>query len=219
MEFLGDNTRFGAARVELGEERYVEPLVADGDAFPFGVDGLLPVATSRKKKGGVKTVYAFPFGEGEPPADNDLARELCAAVDFVNVLLGEASELSGHEFGSIGALWLGVPEKGYSFTRVEAVPPANPGDAPIRLRIETSEVPGAPDTLSAVLEYDEGGYLRHALMTEFGENGYSCRVTASVDFASGEVLVQKVAEVVAGEEPYELYYRNYNDWEPRGPRR
>lgn len=216
MEFVGDNARFGAERVELSAERCVGLTVQGDGVFPFGVNGMLPVETARKKKGGCKTVYAFPFAEGEPPADSDLARELCAALDFVNVLLGEAAQLSGHEFGSIGAVQLGVTEKGYSFTRVEVQPLVNPGDAPVRLRVETSDVPGEPGTLSAVLEYDDGGYLRHALMTEYGDGGYTCRATASVDYASGDVLVQKVVEAVPGEEPYELFYRNYRDWEPRG---
>ena len=116
MLFLGDNARFGTKRVELSSERLVDPVVRDDKPFPFGVDGLVPVVTERRKKGGCKVVYAFPFGEGEPPTDNPAAQELCDAVGFVNQLLQEAGELSDHEFGAIGALWLEVPERGYSFT-------------------------------------------------------------------------------------------------------
>ena len=121
LELFGDNSGFGTERVELNGLRHVDPAVRDDDAFPFGVQGMLPVVTSRKKKGGFKTVYAFPFAEGEPPADDQLAGELRAAVDFINELLAEAADLSGYPFGAITALWMGVPEKGYSFTRVERV--------------------------------------------------------------------------------------------------
>ena len=65
MQFLGDNARFGAETVELTGERSVGAAVEESDAFPFGVRGLLPVVTARRKKGGFKTVYAFPLSEGE----------------------------------------------------------------------------------------------------------------------------------------------------------
>lgn len=214
VQFFGDNTRFGAQRVELTAERFVDGAVEGGDAFPFGVAGMLPVATSRKKKGGYKTVYAFPFGEGEPPADSGLARELCAAVDFANLLLSEAADLTERDFGQIGALWMGVNEKGYSFTRVEQLPANDPNATPIHLRLETSDVPGAPDTLSAVMEYDVEGYLRNVLMTVYEQGGYSVRVMASIEYRSGEVLVQRVTETAAPDEsgrapePVELYRRH-----------
>lgn len=215
MQFLGDNARFGAGTVELTGERSVGAAVEESDAFPFGVRGLLPVVTARRKKGGFKTVYAFPLPEGELGEDGEgdggagLARELRAAADFVNVLLAEAAELSGHPFGAVGAVWGGVPERGYCFTRVEELPSDDPGATPIHLRLETSDVPGEPDTLSAVLQYDARGYLCHALLTEFGEGGRACRVTASLDFGSGDVVVQRVVESAPGEEPVELYFRRH----------
>lgn len=220
MQFLGDNARFGAEPVELTDERTVEVAVEGSDTFPFGVRGMLPVVTARRKKGGFKTVYAFPLAEGElpegdvegeevPSDDRRLACELRAAVDFVNVLLSEAAELSGHAFGTVGAVWGGIAERGYSFTRVEEVPSDDPGAMPVHLRLETSDVPGEPDTLSGVLQYDERGYLCHALLTEFGEGGRSCRVTASMDYGSGDIVVQKVVEAVPGEEPVELYFRRF----------
>ena len=179
MLFLGDNAQFGENPVELSAERLVEPIVHDGERFPFGVDGLLPVVTERRKKGGSKTVYAFPFAEGEPPADNPAAQELCDATDFVNRLLQEASELSGHEFGSIGAF---------------------------NLRLETSDLPKEPDTLSAVLEYDPHGYVRNVLMVEYAENGISCRATAAVDFSCDDVCIRRVVQSDAQGNETELYW-------------
>lgn len=206
MLFLGDNAQFGENPVELSAERLVEPIVHDGERFPFGVDGLLPVVTERRKKGGSKTVYAFPFAEGEPPADNPAAQELCDATDFVNRLLQEASELSGHEFGSIGALWLGIPKRGYSFTRVEAVCAGETRSAPFNLRLETSDLPKEPDTLSAVLEYDPHGYVRNVLMVEYAENGISCRATAAVDFSCDDVCIRRVVQSDAQGNETELYW-------------
>ena len=206
MLFLGDNAQFGECPVELSAERLVDPIVHGDEGFPFGVEGLLPVVTERRKKGGSKTVYAFPFAEGEPPAENPAAQELCDAAGFVNRLLQEASELSGHEFGSIGALWLGVPKRGYSFTRVEAACAEGAHSAPFKLRLETSDLPKEPDTLSAVLEYDPQGYVRNALMVEYGEGDTSCRVMAAVDFSCDDVCVRRVVQSDAQGVETELYW-------------
>ena len=208
VEFFGDNARFGAEKVELSAERFVGLLEDEGEDFPFGVRGLLPVVTVRKKKGGYKTVYAFPFTEGTEPANAELAQELSDALGFINLLLREATEASGHDFGQIGGIWLSIAEKGYGFTRVEQVLSDGPNGAPIHLRVETSDKPGAPGTLSAVIEYDFDGYVRNVLMTEYAEDGYSCYASAAIDFASGEIVVQKVAETPsAGAEAVELYRR------------
>ncbi len=206
MLFLGDNTQFGENPVELSAERLVDPVVRDEEGFPFGVDGLLPVVTERRKKGGNKTVYAFPFAEGEPPADNPVAQELCDATDFVNRLLQEASELSGHEFGSVGALWLGIAKRGYNFTRVEAACADETHSAPFKLRLETSDLPKEPDTLSAVLEYDRDGYVRNVLMVEYGEDGTSCRAMAAIDFSCDSVCIQRVVQSDAQGIETELYW-------------
>ena len=206
MLFLGDNTQFGENPVELSAERLVNPIVHNDEGFPFGVDGLLPVVTERRKKGGSKTVNAFPFAEGEPPADNPLAQELCDAVAFVNQLLEEAAELSGHEFGSIGALWLGIAKRGYNFTRVEASCAAEAHSAPFNLRIETSDLPKEPDTLSVVLEYDPDGYVRNALMVEYGEDGASCRAMAALDFSSDTLRIRRVIQTDAQGVETELYW-------------
>lgn len=211
MEFFGDNSAFGTEMVGLTPDRHVDRPYDNDAPFPLGFKDLLPVRTSRRKKGGYKVVYAFPFAQGEPPADNELARELCDAVEFVNKLLAEARELSEYDFGSIGAVNIGIPEKGYSFTRVEEACDENgePTVAPVRLRIETSDKPSQPDTLSAVIEYDADGYVMHVLMTEYGEDGDVCRATASVDYYFREVVVMKVVLTPGdGSEPVELYRRH-----------
>ncbi len=219
MLFRGDNSGYGAGRVELGAGRATGPAMEEGEAFPYGVRGLIPVETERKKKGGIKTVYAFPFAEGEPDEDDELARELCAAVDFVNVLLAEAAELSGHPFGTVGAVWTGIAAKGYSFTRVEKTESSAPGSLPVHLRVETSDRPGEPDTLSAVIQYDADGRARHVLMTEYGEDGYTCFVTAAEDFATGDLVVEKVSEGYPDEEPYVLFRRRHGYGWRGGPGR
>ena len=87
MEFIGANDSYGTERSELSAERYIDTLVENDANFPFGVKGMLPVVTSRRKKGGFKTVYAFPFAEGEPDLENPLAHELVEATEYVNMLL------------------------------------------------------------------------------------------------------------------------------------
>jgi len=211
VQFLGDNTAYGELRVVLNDDRFVDPYIEDAEPFPFGTRDLLPVATSRKKKGGYKIVFAFPFGPGEPPANNELAQELQDAAGFVNMLLSEAREFSGHPFGQIESLWLGVTEKGYSFTRVEEAPnnpDGTPCVTPVHLRLETSSKPSEPGALSAVIEYDTYGYASNILITENGENGCVRRITASYDPRCRQVIVTKVVETRAGEtEPFELYRR------------
>lgn len=205
MKFIGDNTRFGTERVDITEERHADPIVNDSEAFPFGVDGLVPVSTARKKKGGVKTVYAFPFGEGEPPADNQLAHELCAAVEFLNVLISEASDLAGHPFAEIGAVQIGVAERGYCFTRVEEIRSDDAGNTPIHLRVESSDLPNTAHAPSAVLQYDPQGYVRHVLITERDDNGDLFRIVATEDYATGDVLVQRVTQTSGTEDTTTLY--------------
>ena len=64
MRFFGDNSRFGKERVELTDKRAVETAVREGEGFPCGAAGLIPVV-SKRKKGGTRTVYAFPIAEGD----------------------------------------------------------------------------------------------------------------------------------------------------------
>lgn len=213
MEFFGANDSYGTDRCDLSEERYVDKKVADGSNLPFGVKGMLPVVTSRRKKGGFKTVYAFPFAEGTADESDPLAHELCEATGFVNMLLGEARELSGYEFGVIGALNLGVSAEGYCFTRVELVAGVGrkPAGAPVHLRLETSDVACEPGSLSASVEYDPDGYVRHVSMTEYAEDGQVYRAMADYDWHERGVYVFRVTRAPAGSpadvEPEELYRR------------
>lgn len=207
MEYVGENGAFGAELVELSPERSVDTLVESGETFPLGVRGLLPVVTARKKKGGSKTVFAFPCAAGVPSTDPQLARELADALGFLNTLLAEAADLSGFPFGEVACVQMGVPERGYGFTRVERTRLDGPSAAPIHLRVETSDVPGAAGSLNAVLEYDRYGRVQHVLMTEYGEGGHVCRATAAVDFNDGVLRIERVVEELeAGAEPVELFF-------------
>ena len=211
MEFFGANDSYGTERHELSEERYIDTLVENDANFPFGVKGMLPVVTSRRKKGGFKTVYAFPFAEGQADESDGLAHELCQATEYVNMLLSEARELSGFQFGEIAALCLGVGTKGYGFTRVEIIPNEEegvPAAAPIHLRLETTDKPGEPGSLSATIEYDPDGYVYHVLMTEFCEDGEVVRAVADYNYRMRDIYVSRVTSTPAeGGEPEELYRR------------
>ena len=211
MEFIGANDTYGSELHEMSAERSIGTTVCDDANFPFGVKGMLPVMTSRRKKGGVKTVYAFPFAEGQPDESNELAHELVEATNYVNMLLGEARELSGYQFGEIGALYMGIGERGYGFTRVEIIPNEEegvPAAAPIHLRLETTDKPGEPGSLSATIEYDPDGYVHHVLMTEFAENGEVVRAMADFNFRRRDIFVSRVISTPAGGgEPEELYRR------------
>ena len=198
MEFIGANDSYGTERSELSAERYIDTLVENDANFPFGVKGMLPVVTSRRKKGGFKTVYAFPFAEGEPDMENPLAHELVEATEYVNMLLSEARELSGYEFGEIGALYMGVGPKGYGFTRVELISSDEedtPAVAPVHLRLET-------------IEYDPDGYVHHVLMAEYTEDGRIVRAVADYNFQNRDIFVSKVtSDAGVGSELEELYRR------------
>ena len=211
LEFIGANDTYGSELHEMSAERSIGTTVCDDANFPFGVKGMLPVMTSRRKKGGVKTTYAFPFAEGQPDESNELAHELVEATNYVNMLLGEARELSGYQFGEIGALYMGIGERGYGFTRVEIIPNEEegvPAAAPIHLRLETTDKPGEPGSLSATIEYDPDGYVHHVLMTEFAESGEVVRAMADFNFRRRDIFVSRVISTPAGGgEPEELYRR------------
>ena len=211
MEFIGANDSYGTERSGLSAERYIDTLVENDANFPFGVKGMLPVVTSRRKKGGFKTVYAFPFAEGEPDMENPLAHELVEATEYVNMLLSEARELSGYEFGEIGALYMGVGPKGYGFTRVELISSDEedtPAVAPVHLRLETTDKPGEPGSLGATIEYDPDGYVHHVLMAEYTEDGRIVRAVADYNFQNRDIFVSKVtSDAGVGSELEELYRR------------
>ena len=225
MQFRGDNSAYGQEQVELSAERQVGVLVEEGEGFPFDACGLVPVHTSRRKKGGVKTVYALPFGAGEPD-DSPLAREIGDALGFVNVLIDEACDLAGCDLAGIDALNIAIPEKGYNFTRVELTPLddlGRPAYVPLHLRLETSETPNEPGSTSVVLDFDCDGRAYSVLINQFFEDGAALRVVAGRDDGRRDVYVQKVYDVPApNAEPQEIYYRHHRPhWAQRkyGPDR
>lgn len=211
MEFIGANDAYGTERRELNAERFVDTTVEADANFPFGVKGMLPVVTSRRKKGGFKTVYAFPFAAGEPDGSNELAHELCEATDFVNMLLNEARELSGYQFREIDSLQMGMAAKGYGFTRVELIPNEEegvPAVAPVHLRLETTDKPGEPGSTSATVEYDPDGFVHHVLMCEYAEDGEVFRAMADYSWRKRDIYIFRVTQTPAGGgEPVDLYRR------------
>ena len=213
MKFAGDTTIYGSDFAELCAERGVDTLVEEGEAFPLGVRGLLPVVTSRKKKGGYKTVYAFRFAEGEPDAADETANELSQAIDFANVLIDEASDLSGYPFAPIDTVLIGIPAEGYGFTRVEQMPLDENGNepaTPIHLQICASSDFGDAKTIEIVMEYDASGHLQNTLITENCFDGGTRHISAAPDWDTGEILVQRVLEIPRpGAKPRELYFRRH----------
>lgn len=121
--------------------------------------------------------------------------ELYDAVCLVNDLLDHAGRLSKHEFGYVDGIQMEVPRSGNGFTHVELIPYDEYGDRnpfPVRLCIETSTAPGSPDSLSVMLDYDEGGYPSRAIMTEYARGGSSCRVIASYNEKRDGLVIRKV---------------------------
>ena len=103
MRLFGDNSKYGDTEIELADgKRTVGVKVEDGKAFPEGVAGLIPVVTKRKK-GGTKTVYAFPTKEGDSGEleQTDELAVITDGVDLINRLLAQAAELARIELGQI----------------------------------------------------------------------------------------------------------------------
>lgn len=213
MNPRGTNAAFGAGKVELGDRRWTLATQTEGEDFPRGTKGLIPVVTLRKD-GTEKTSYAFPVGEGCEP--DGAAQALDEAVALLNRLLDQACELARHGFGYVDGIAVQVPERGWAFTRVEMVPRDAHGQesaTPLHLIVETGE-PGSPDSLEATLEYDRRGEVRRVAMTEHGESGYTCRVVCTVNSHTGRLSVHKVEESDdRGARGHLLYKRG---WEPKG---
>ena len=146
---------------------------------------------------------------------------LTESVSFVNRLLAQAAEVSGYPFGMIGGIEVGVPERGWAFTRVEVVPldaHGKPSVSPLHLLIETTDEPGCPDSLGAIVEYDKSGNPVHAVMTEFGDPGYSLKITVSVNEKTGKLSVQKVEEIDKLAREERLMYKRGTQPPRRDPR-
>ena len=230
MDLFGSNRTLGFEETTLGDARKALPICADERRFPYGVGGLVPISTMRKK--GEKVVYAFPVGdaedapEGDAPCEagaEDLYAALVEAVDLVNRMLDQAAELARYDFGFVGGIEVGVPEQGWGFTRVEVVAKdahGQPSTSPLHLCIETVDDPGSPDSLSAVVEYGEDAVPLKLTLTEFGPDGDTCRVAVSVNEKTGKLSVAKVEHNLYRENRTRLLYKRgqprYENTRPHG---
>ena len=213
MRLFGDNSKYGDTEIELADgKRTVGVKVEDGKAFPEGVAGLIPVVTKRKK-GGTKTVYAFPTKEGDSGEleQTDELAVITDGVDLINRLLAQAAELARIELGQIFGVTMAITPENYNFTRVEIVPidaHNKPSETPVHLHIETSE----PGSLSCVIELDGEGVPARVLICEYNERNATLRINVNVNEKTGKLSVQKVEDIM-GSEARLLYKRG---WTPQG---
>lgn len=194
MDVYGSNLSYGRERVEISQARSVLPVCEEGESFPLGVAGLIPVETLRKGK--VKTSYAFPLGEDGLAEGSTCHAALSEAVGLVNSMLEQAYSFSGHGFGAVDGVQVGIPATGRGFTRVEIVALDAHGDphpAPLHLHIETTDHPETDICLSGVVEYDRAGTPFRMTLTEYGARSM-CRVTATKNPKTGRFSVYKVEE-------------------------
>ena len=217
MRLFGDNSKYGDTEIELADgKRTVGVKVEDGKAFPEGVAGLIPVVTKRKK-GGTKTVYAFPTKEGDSGEleQTDELDVITDGVDLINRLLAQAAELARIELGQIFGVTIAITPENYNFTRVEIVPidaHNKPSETPVHLHIETSEEPCEPGSLSCVIELDGEGVPARVLICEYNERNATLRINVNVNEKTGKLSVQKVEDIM-GSEARLLYKRG---WTPQG---
>ena len=217
MRLFGDNSKYGDTEIELADgKRTVGVKVEDGKAFPEGVAGLIPVVTKRKK-GGTKTVYAFPTKEGDSGEleQTDELAVITDGVDLINRLLAQAAELARIELGQIFGVTMAITPENYNFTRVEIVPidaHNKPSETPVHLHIETSEEPCEPGSLSCVIELDGEGVPARVLICEYNERNATLRINVNVNEKTGKLSVQKVEDIM-GSEARLLYKRG---WTPPG---
>ena len=217
MRLFGDNIKYGDTEIELADgKRTVGVKVEDGKAFPEGVAGLIPVVTKRKK-GGTKTVYAFPTKEGDSGEleQTDELAVITDGVDLINRLLAQAAELARIELGQIFGVTMAITPENYNFTRVEIVPidaHNKPSETPVHLHIETSEEPCEPGSLSCVIELDGEGVPARVLICEYNERNATLRINVNVNEKTGKLSVQKVEDIM-GSEARLLYKRG---WTPQG---
>lgn len=165
----------------------------------------------------------LPTEEPEGLVDEELDPAVCGevydalldAVDAINEMLDDAVELSGHRFGYLDAVRIGVPWRGAGYTRAVLRPlddKGGPSPTPLHLVVETSIDPGSPGSLTSTLRYDRTGHIQNMLLTEYGEDGYWCRVEASINYRTHRMGVYKVEEY-DGRHPDGrlLYKRGYTD--------
>jgi hypothetical protein len=224
MDLVGSNLAYGTERVDMSGKRWTLPAVEQGEPFPRGVAGMIPVVTCRKA-GAEKVAYAFALDDGEADqSERPGYAGLAAAVELANQILRQAQDLSGRPFGYIETVPIAIAAKGTGYTRVQIVDRdahGQPTDAPLHLHLETSDEPGSPYSLSVVVEYADGAPVRMAL-TEYGEDGYECRVSVSTNPKTGKFSVAKVEDTSwHGEKRGRLLYKRGHVYESqdRRPRR
>ena len=134
MRLFGDNSKYGDTEIELADgKRTVGVKVEDGKAFPEGVAGLIPVVTKRKK-GGTKTVYAFPTKEGDSGEleQTDELAVITDGVDLINRLLAQAAELARIELGQIFGVTMAITPR-TTTSRAWRLSPSTLTTSPARL--------------------------------------------------------------------------------------
>lgn len=168
-----------------GPRRSVGDQVSVGAAFPLGVFGLLPVTTTYA---GGKEVVCYAFTSQTVHAIVECAEEL-------NSLMDAASELSGHEFGSIETVQCTITPQGWGFCRVEYSPFTKTGSenkTPVKLYVETSEVTCDPGSYSGWVKYDEDGLAKQVEVTEWVSPSTAYKMKASR--VKGKVVIKLVTQ-------------------------
>lgn len=194
--------KIGNETVRVSSNRVIHPLVEEGEKFPCGVKGMIPIVT--EYKGGVEHL-CFGFAiEGD-------RKEMMNLIAQVNDVLDRASELSGHEFGMIDYLEFNMKDPcGWGFTRVDYAPLTRSGGVsktPLRARFETSAVPCSEGSYSGLLDLKRDGSVAKIEVTEWSLNSSAYKVIASM--LKGAIVVKSATKL--GKRPSEgmiLYSRD-----------
>ena len=195
------------------ESGYASQAAFDDDGQPYESISL----AAPRPSASTGDAYDSDDGSPAPLMDPDEAYDLLLdAVYAINDMLDEAVELTGHQFGIVDAVRIGVPSRGAGYTRVLLRPRGDdgPSPTPVHLVVETSIDPGSPGSLTSIVRYDRSGHISTMLLTEYGEAGYWCRIEASVNYRSHRLAVYKVEER-DGRHPDGrlLYKRGYGQWD------
>lgn len=149
------------------------------------------------------------------PEQEPVLKALVDAVVLVNGMLLQAAELSGYPFGQVGAIQLGVGPRGVGFTRVDPTSETSEQRASgvaLTLHIETTdENPGAPESFSAIIDYNESGEPIRIAMLEYTEDDYAFRAAANIDDETGELSIHKVERIDRRIHSERLMYKRGRD--------
>ncbi len=196
-------------------------------AFPFG-EGVVadeePSEGDEENAGEDGAAPADEYGDDVPrveatPETQPVLDALLDAVDLVNGLLGQASELSGYTFGQVCAIQVGVTQLGVGFTRVEPFPADKDkaqSEVALTLHIETTDqMPGTTESFSAVVDYDDEGQVVRVAMLEYTGDGYVFRAAANIDEKTGELSIHKVERIDRTVHTERLLYKRGRQDRPR----